>query len=97
MKAIRVPVKDNKKPRVFIEYLKSYKNSRYGRSDWNDFILFCASLRSLPLFKIHVFMRFLTIFVFVLVFDNHLQKGDFQKIRGFFGDEIGRFQSDDFI
>ena len=34
MKAIRVPVKDNKKPRVFIEYLKSYKNSRYGRSDW---------------------------------------------------------------
>lgn len=97
MKAIRVPVKDNKKPRVFIEYLKSYKNSRYGRSDWNDFILFCVSMCSPSLSKTYVFVRFLTIFVFVLVFENHLRKGDFQKIRGFFGDEIGRFQSDDFI
>ena len=34
MKAIRILIKGNKKPRVFIEHLKSYKNSRYGRSDW---------------------------------------------------------------
>ena len=33
MKAIRILIKGNKKPRVFIEHLKSYKNSRYGRSD----------------------------------------------------------------
>ena len=32
MKAIRILIKDNKKPRVFIEHLKSYKNSRYGAS-----------------------------------------------------------------
>ena len=71
--------------------------SFFGRSDWNDFILFCASLRPLSLFKTHVFMRFLTVFVFIRVLENHLQKGDFQKIRGFFGDEIGQFQSNDFI
>lgn len=58
---------------------------------------FCVSMRSPSLSKTYVFVRFLTIFVFVLVFENHLQKGDFQKIRGFFGDEIGRFQSDNFI
>ena len=34
MKAIRILIKGNKKPRVFIEHLKSYKNSRYGRSGW---------------------------------------------------------------
>ena len=33
MKAIRILIKGNKKPRVFIEYLKSYKNSRYGGED----------------------------------------------------------------
>ena len=58
---------------------------------------FCVSMRSPSHSITYVFARFLTIFVFVLVFENHLRKGDFQKIRGFFGDEIGRFQSDDFI
>ena len=35
MKAIRILIKDNKKPRAFIEHLKSYKNSRYGASVHN--------------------------------------------------------------